>query len=157
LISTALGEFYLDGATMKRLAKRTVPAAFLIAILALGQTTYTPKYKGDPAKSNSEAAALGYMRTVFNAQRQYKKKRGKYATSLAALVGHGSFTKRMVSTDRGDYKASFRSDKDGFTLTMTPAQIDAEHRAFFMDEHGTIRGEEHKAATANSPPVKSES
>lgn len=139
---------------MRRFVKRTLLAAFLVGVIAVGQTTYTPKFPGDPAKSNSEAAALGYMRTVVNAQRQYRKKKGKYASSLAALVGQGSFTKRMVASDRGDYKVGFRGKPDGYVLTMTPAQFDAEHRAFFVDERGTIRYDETQAANASSPPVK---
>ena len=139
---------------MRRFVKRTLLAAFLVGVIAVGQTTYTPKFPGDPAKSNSEAAALGYMRTVVNAQRQYRKKKGKYASSLAALVGQGSFTKRMVASDRGDYKVGFRGKADGYVLTMTPAQFDTEHRAFFVDERGTIRYDETQAANASSPPVK---
>ena len=34
------------------------------------------------------------MRTVLRAERAYKKKHGKYATSLAELAGTASFTKR---------------------------------------------------------------
>lgn len=139
---------------MRRFVKRTLLAAFLVGVIAVGQTTYTPKFPGDPAKSNSEAAALGYMRTVVNAQRQYRKKKGKYASSLTALVGQGSFTKRMVASDRGDYKVGFRAKPNGYVLTMTPAQFDAEHRAFFVDERGTIRYDETQAANASSPPVK---
>jgi len=39
----------------------------------------SPSFKGDPAKSESEAGALGYMRTVLRAQKQYKKKNNKFA------------------------------------------------------------------------------
>ena len=57
-----------------------IAAMALIACLIAGaQTTYQPKFKGDPAKSESEAAALGYMRTVLRAQKQYKKKNDKFA------------------------------------------------------------------------------
>src|ERR1700680_4354218 len=48
--------------------------------------TYKAKFAGDPARSNSEAAALGYMRTVLRAQREFNKKNGQFATSLAELV-----------------------------------------------------------------------
>jgi len=41
---------------------------------AAAQTPYQPKFKGDPARSESEANALGYMRTVIRAQQQYNKK-----------------------------------------------------------------------------------
>jgi hypothetical protein len=39
------------------------------ALCASAQTAYQPKFAGDPAHSDSEALALGYMRTVLRAQR----------------------------------------------------------------------------------------
>jgi hypothetical protein len=123
--------------------------------------TYQPKFPGDPARSESEAQALGYMRVVLRAQRAYEKRHNKYADSLAELAGTASFTKRMAhSTDRGDYTASFRphkgrdKDKEGFILTMTPKQVDAEHRSFYAEEDGVIHGDDQKAADADSPKVK---
>ena len=41
----------------------------VVGMAAAAQTPYQPKFKGDPAKSDSEAAALGYMRTVLRAQK----------------------------------------------------------------------------------------
>lgn len=118
---------------------------------------YTPKFAGDPARSNSEAAALGYIRVVVNAERAYYKKHNSYGTSLASLVNSGSFTKRMVNTKRGDYTAKFKSDGKGFSLWMTPNSApSATQRAFYADDRGTIRAEEDKAATAESPAVKAE-
>src|SRR6266850_593391 len=117
---------------MKRSANRVRrqirwPAAILLAgcMAVTAQTAYQPKFKGDPAKSDSEAAALGYMRTVLRAQKVYKKKNDKFATSLEDLVHTGSFTKRMVKTDRGDYSVGFKPNKNGFDLTMTPKMMDA--------------------------------
>jgi hypothetical protein len=120
---------------------------------------YQPKFAGDPARSESEALALAYMRVVLRAQRDYKKRHDKYADSLPALAGTGSFTKRMASTtDRGDYSASFRphkeKDKDGFVLTMTPKQMDSEHRSFYAEEDGVIHGDDQKPADLDSPKVK---
>jgi len=106
------------------------------------------------ANSNAEAAALGYMRTVINAQKVYKKKRGTYATSLAALVGSASFTKRMANSDRGDYVVTFRAQKDGYSLALTPKLFDAQHRAFFTDESGNIRVEDAQQATPASSLLK---
>jgi type II secretory pathway pseudopilin PulG len=125
-----------------------------VVALASAQTAYQPKFPGDPARSDSEAQALGYMRTVLRAQKQYKKKYGKFADSLNSLVHTGSFTRRMASTDRGDYKVGFRSKKDGFQLTLTPQQMDAQHRSFYADDDATIHAEEDKAATESSPVVK---
>jgi len=124
-------------------------------LLSVAQTAYQPKFKGDPARSESEANALGYMRTVIRAQQQYyKKNNNKYATSLADLVHTGSFTKRMTQTDRGDYTVGFHSRKDGYELTMTPKQLDAEHRAFYANEDGVMHADETKAADENSQAVK---
>jgi len=142
--------------------------ATVASSLVLGQapagapgSTYQPKFAGDPARSESEALALAYMRTLLRAQREYKKRHDKYADSLAALAGTGTFTKRMASTtDRGDYTASFRThkekdkDKDGFVLTMTPKQMDTEHRSFYADEDGVIHGDDQKPADLDSPKVK---
>src|SRR5581483_1845197 len=138
--------------------------AFLLSVLGLfaqetapapsGETpasTYTPKFKGDPARSDSEAAALAYMRVVVRAQKLFNKQYGHYATSLAELVHSGSFTKRMVNPERGDYTASFKGKKDSYILTMTPRSMDSQHRSFYADEDGKIRGDDTKAADATSP------
>src|ERR1700722_8419487 len=95
------------------------------------QTTYQPKFSGDPAHSDSEALALGYMRTVLRAQHSYKLKSGKYANSLSELVHTGTFTRRMVNPDRGDYTVSFHPHKDGFELLLMPKHQDADHRSFY--------------------------
>ncbi len=118
-------------------------------------STYQPKFPGDPARSDSEAQALGYMRVVLRAQREYKKRHDKYAPSLEALAGTGSFTKRMAhSTDRGDYKASFRTHEDGFIFTMTPNHMDSEHRSFYAEEDGVIHADDQKAADMSSPKIR---
>jgi len=134
------------GAGLAKGQERTPPQA---------SGTYQPKFPGDPARSESEAQALGYMRVVLRAEREYKKRHDKYADSLAGLAGTGSFTKRMAhSTDRGDYTVGFRSQKDGFVLTMTPKQMDQEHRSFYAEEDGVIHGDDQKAADLSSPKVK---
>ena len=148
---------------MKLLASCAMAAVLLCGSIVMAQTagstmggtqsSYTPKFAGDPARSDSEAAALGYMRVVVNAQKNYKKKHAGYATSLAALVNQGSFTKRMVATQRGDYTVKFKGEKDGYSLWMTPTTMDAKHRAFFVDESGKIKGEEDKQASASSTGV----
>jgi hypothetical protein len=116
---------------------------------------YQAKFAGDPARSESEAQALGYMRVVLRAQREYNRRHSKYADSLAGLAGTGSFTKRMAhSTDRGDYTASFRTHHDGFVLTMTPKQLDSEHRSFYAEEDGAIHADDQKPADLDSPRVK---
>jgi type II secretory pathway pseudopilin PulG len=131
-------------------------AALLVAatLFSAAQTAYQPKFKGDPARSESEANALGYMRTVIRAQKQYYKKNDKYAPTLSDLVHTGSFTRRMTETNRGDYTVTFHSRKDGYELTLTPKQVDSEHRAFYANEDGVIHADEQKAADENSPAVK---
>ena len=121
---------------------------------AAGEVAYQPKFPGDPAHSDAEAGALGYMRTVIYSQRLYKRKFGHYSGSLLALVGHGSFTRRMTKLDRGEYTVKFHGTAEGYTLQLVPAQYDATHRSFFANETATIRGEETQPATAASEPVK---
>jgi opacity protein-like surface antigen len=147
----------LDEMTTKRALLAAV-SAVLIAVLASAQAVYQPKFKGDPARSDSEAAALGYLRTFLRAQRIYKKKNNHYATSLLELAHTGSFTRRMVSTDRGDYTVEFKAhkDKDTFEITLVPKQLDANHRSFFSDEEGKIRADEQKEADESSPVLKAD-
>jgi hypothetical protein len=116
--------------------------------------TYPPKFPGDPARSDSEAEALAYMRVVLRAQRRFNKQYGHFATSLAELVHSGSFTKRMVNPQRGDYTATFKGKKDSFVLTMTPKNLDAQHRSFYAEDDGKIHADETKPADASSPLVK---
>jgi hypothetical protein len=115
---------------------------------------YQPKFRGDPARSDSEAAALAYMRVVIQAQNKFNKQYDHFATSLAQLVHSGNFTKRMVNPDRGDYTAGFKGKNDSYMLTMTPKQLDAQHRSFYAEDDGKIRAEETKAADASSPVLK---
>ena len=116
--------------------------------------TYQPKFPGDPARSDAEAAALAYMRVVIRAQKQFNKQYDHYATSLAELVHSGSFTKRMVNPVRGDYTAGFKGKKDSYVLTMTPKQLDAQHRSFYAEDDGKIHADEEKPADDKSPVVK---
>lgn len=145
---------------MKRAILRQLALTAALAVLAAAQAPsmpYKPKFPGDPARSEAEASALGYMRTVVGAQRDYKKKFGHYAGSLYALAGGArSFTKRMARTDRGDYDVSFGGGKAGFALRLTPKQFDSAHRAFYTDSGGVIRYQDEKPASADSPVLKPE-
>ncbi len=150
--------FLVSIALIAALAAAT-PAALSSPIPAAAQTTtpsstYQPKFKGDPARSDSEAAALGYMRVVLRAQRQFNKQYGHFATTLADLVHSGTFTKRMVNPDRGDYTASFHGKKDSFVLTMMPKQLDATHRSFYAEDDYKIHADEEKPADAKSEVIK---
>lgn len=129
-------------------------AAFPSEALQTPAPTYTPKFAGDPARSDSEAAALAYMRVVIRAQRQFNKQYDHFATSLADLVHSGSFTKRMVNPDRGDYTVEFQGKKDSYTLSMMPKQLDATHRSFYAEDDGKIHADEDKPADAKSPIIK---
>ena len=131
-----------------------VALILMATVLLAAQTAYQPKFKGDPARSDSEANALGYMRTVIRAQQQYDKKNNNYAPTLSDLVHTGSFTKRMTQTDRGDYTVSFHSRKDGYELTMTPKQLDLDHRSFYATEDEVIHADDQKPADESSPVVK---
>ena len=116
--------------------------------------TYTPKYHGDPARSESEFAALAYVREVMRDQMLFNKHYGHYATSLTQLVHTGNFTQRKVNPERGDYTVGFKSKKDNFVLTMTPKNLDAQHRSFYAENDGKIHGDETKAADSSSPVVE---
>ena len=143
---------------------KTYMLRYLVLIAALAGTLlaqepaapYTPRFPGDPAHSASEAAALGYMRTLVTAERAYFKKHTKYATSLAALAASpGSFTKRMArTTDRGDYTVSFHGTEKKFWVQMTPKVFDATRRAFWDNENGIIHVESDKPATESSPVLR---
>ena len=131
--------------------------AFLVLAQAvLGQTAYKPRFKGDPARSGPEASALGYMRTVIDAQKVFKKRHTKYATTLPALINTGSFTRRMAKTDRGDYTVAFKGSPQHYSIELTPKVFDPEHRAFYVEENGVIKVETDKPATADSPVLRPE-
>ena len=135
---------------------RTRISLVLLAIAAVSMVVMaqTGGPVAAPAHSRDETVTLAYMRTVVYAQRDYKKRHGQYATSLAALVHSVSFTKRMANPDRGAYAVQFRGKPETFSLALTPKQFDADHRAFFVDETGKVRVEEDKPATAESPLLK---
>jgi hypothetical protein len=153
---------------MKMTRIRPVVACVLLAAVmtqAPAQTTYQPKFKGDPARSDSEAAALGYLRTFLRAQKIYKKKNDHFATSLMDLAKTGSFTRRMVSTQRGDYTVKFtpHKEKDTFEILMTPRQLDSTHRSCLAKvectnrrDYGVIRGDDQKEADEHSPVLKAD-
>lgn len=157
----------LDFKLMRMTKIMPVVAFVLLAALLAGAqtpTTYQPKFKGDPARSDSEAAALGYLRTFLRAQKIYKKKNDHFATSLMDLSKTGSFTRRMASsTNRGDYTVKFtpHKDKDWIEIEMVPRQLDSTHRSFYAKDEGTtrredgaIRVDEQKEADEHSPVLK---
>jgi hypothetical protein len=115
---------------------------------------YTPKFRGDPARSDSEAAALAYMRVVMRAEVGFNKHYGHYAATLRELVHSGTFTQRMVDPDRGDYTVGYKAKKDSFMLTLTPKSPDPGHRWFYAEEDGKIHADESKPANGDSPVVE---
>jgi len=144
--------------TYKSGAKAAVGVLCCLAMasaMAVAQTPYQPKFKGDPARSDSEAAALGYIRTVVRAENAYNRKNGHFTHSLLELVHTGSFTKRMTQTAQGDYTVKFLARKDGYEIWLTPKQIDAQHRAFYTNsnEDGAIHADEQQEANVASGKV----
>jgi hypothetical protein len=115
---------------------------------------YTPKFHGDPARSDSEAAGLAYMRVVMRAEVGFNKHYGHYATTLRELVHSGTFTQRMVNPDRGDYTVGYRAKKDNYVLTLTPKSPDAQHRWFYAENDGKIHADETKPADGDSQVVE---
>jgi hypothetical protein len=145
-----LGVCFSLGQDPQSTDQQPVPAA------ATAAPEYKPKFRGDPAHSDAEAGALGYIRTVLTAQKLYKKKHDSFATSLPGLVHTGSFTQRMTKADRGEYYVSFHSEGKGtgFSLSLAPKQYDAAHRAFYADDSGFIRAEDSKEASESSPRLR---
>ena len=156
---------------MKEWLNRLVLTVCTLTLLALAQFTpaqqtepaptspttapaYTPKFHGDPAHSDSEAAALAYMRVVMRAQKGFDKQYGHYANTLAQLVHSGTFTQRMVNPDRGDYTVGYKGKQDSYVLAMTPKLLDAQHRSFYAEEDGKIHADETKAADSDSPVIE---
>lgn len=121
---------------------------------APGAPAYSPKFRGDHARSDSEADALAYMRVVMRAEVGFNKRYSHYANSLSQLVHSGTFTQRMVNPDRGDYTVGYKGKKDNYILTMTPKALDAQHRSFYADNDGKIHADETKAADENSPVIE---
>jgi len=130
---------------------RVLPTIVLVSMALMAQTGGQP---AAAAHSQDETVSLGYMHTVVNAQKNYRKKHGEYATSLAALVHSGSFTKRMAATDRGAYTVQFHGKPTSYSLALTPKQFAPDRRAFYVDETGKVRVEEDKPATAESSLLK---
>ena len=149
LLSTILAALFLAAGTLS--AQDAPPAP-----TAPEQTApaYKPKSPNIPARSDSEDLAIRYMLVVIRAQRQFNKQYDHFATTLGELVHSGSFTKRMVNPDRGDYTAGFKGTKDSYVLTMTPKNLDAQHRSFYAEDDGKIHADETKAADENSPLLK---
>ena len=140
----------LAGAVLAQTPAENPPAA----PTAQAAPAYKPKFNGDPARSDSEAAALGYMRVVIRAQKQFNKHYGHYANSLNDLVHSGTFTKRMVDPNRGDYTVGFKGKDDGYSLSMTPQHLGVDRRSFYAEEDGKIHADEEKPADEKSPVVK---
>jgi hypothetical protein len=135
-------------------AQQPEPAPSATLPGAAGNATYAPKYKGDPAQSESEFAALAYMRVVIRAEKAFNKQYGHYALTLNELVHSGTFTKRMVNPNRGDYTAGYKGKKDSYILTMMPKVLDATHRSFYAEDDGKIHADDSKPADSNSPVVR---
>jgi len=117
-------------------------------------SSYTPKFHGDPARSDSEAAAVAYMRVVMRAEAGFNKHYGHYALTLSQLVHSGTFTQRMLNPDRGDYTVGYKGKTDNFMLIMTPKNLDPQHRSFYVENDGKIHADETKAADGDSPIVE---
>ncbi len=125
------------------------------ALFAAAQTAYQPKFPGDPAHSDSEAIALGYMRTVLRAQHTYKVKNGKYADSLADLVHTGTIHPPHGQPRSRRLHRQFPSPQGRIRpAAYTQAAWTPDHRSFYAKEDGVIHGDEQKAADENSPRVK---
>lgn len=142
--------------TMRQAVVALVLATAVLWTQEVPQVAYTPRYPRDPAHSQSEAVALGYMHTLVTAQKLYLKKHTRYAPSLYALtqLGSGSFTRRMAKTDRGDYTVSYHPGEQKYALQLTPKTFDEQHRAFWVNENGIVHVEGDHPATEDSPVLR---
>jgi hypothetical protein len=152
-VSAVLGAALFLAATCPMFAQEPAPAPDQNAT-SPSAAPYTPKFRGDPARSDSEAVALAYMRVVMRAEVGFNKHYGHYALTLTQLVHSGTFTQRMLDPDRGDYTVGYKGKKDNFMLTMTPKNLDAQHRSFYVENDGKIHADESKAADGDSPVVE---
>jgi hypothetical protein len=152
-VSAVLGAVLFLAAICPAFAQEPAPAPDQNAT-SPSAAPYTPKFRGDPARSDSEAVALAYMRVVMRAEVGFNKHYGHYALTLAQLVHSGTFTQRMLDPDRGDYTVGYKGKKDNFMLTMTPKNLDAQHRSFYVENDGKIHADESKAADGDSPVVE---
>ena len=120
------------GLSRRRFVRWTAAMTLLACMGASAQTAYEPKFKGYPAKSESEAAALGYMRTVLRAQKTVQEKERQVRPNPC---GPGPY--RIVyqahgaTPTAGTIPSASKPIKTAFDLTMTPKQLDAEHRSFY--------------------------
>jgi len=94
------------------------------------------------------------MRVVIRAEKAFNKQYGHYALTLNELVHSGTFTKRMVNPNRGDYTAGYKGKKDSYIVTMTPKVLDATHRSFYAEDDGKIHADDSKPADKDSPVVR---
>lgn len=138
---------------------RFLPLAVLVGVVAVAAQAPRPSYLDafPAARSRSEAVALGYINTVQNAQADYRKRRGRYAGSLSALINYGSFTRRMARTDRRDYTVTFRGGSGGYSVQMIPKVFEPTRRSFYSDQGGVVRVAEDAPADADSPVLKPDS
>jgi hypothetical protein len=133
---------------------KVLTATLFLSLCISASPQQAPQNGPAGANGPAEARALGYLHTIFGAEREYKKKHGAYAKSMALLVGNGSFTRRMNTTDRGDYTVHFASNGENFSVGMVPKTFDADHRAFFINDTGTVRFETDKPAGPQSEVLK---
>jgi hypothetical protein len=149
----------------KTMAVLTLPALFALSAAGARVTPVT----GAPGASNSQAAAsandsaelsndekvaVAFMKTILYSERIYKNRHHQYTRDLSTLAGTGSVTRRMVkSRERAGYRVGFSSSGEAFSLTMTPLNPDAQHRAFYANQDGVIHVDQ-GTANAQSPVLK---
>jgi hypothetical protein len=101
----------------------------------------------------SEGTAIGYMYTLAQAEMEYKKSNGTYAT-MEQLSAANMFPKEIF--DKTGYKFELTVSGDKFELSAVPLEYGKSgNLSLFIDQTSVLRGGDRNgaAATASDPPI----
>ena len=84
----------------------------------------------------------------------FNKQYGHYATSLDPTGSHRDLHPAHGQSRTRRLHRRLQGKKDNFVLTMTPKNLDAQHRSFYAENDGKIHADETKPADADSPVVE---
>lgn len=99
-----------------------------------------------------EGAVIGQLGVIKRGEDLYFAKNGSYAT-MEQLVADGALN---VAPNQMGYTIDLKASGATYTLVAVPQTYGPNgKRSFYMDQTGTIRGDDHMggAATASDPPA----
>ena len=116
----------------------------LLAQQSSGPSAYTPKFPGDPARSDSEAG-----RPRLYARRSPRPAPLRETIRPLRHIPRGTRPLRLVHQTHGRSQSrrlyrQLPRQEDSFILTMTPQHLDAQHRSFYAEDDGKIYADEEK-------------